>query len=258
MVRSQRILGIALEIGVPILILVAWGVWSANADNVFFPPLTTILDTFRDTWVFAHVGSDLVPSVARMLVGFAVAAMIGVAIGTVLGMSTWARQAATPIIEFLRAIPPPALIPFGIVVLGISDQMKVLIIALVCVFPVLLNTIDAVRGLDPTFIETGRIYGVRGHERLRGVILPAAMPQIFAGLRTSLSLALIMMVVSEMLASTNGVGYFVLHSQRLFSLPEMWSGMLLLGLLGYTLNLLLAVIEHRVLHWHRGARRVAT
>ena len=88
-------------------------------------------------------------------------------------------------------------------------------------------------------------------------MLPAAGPQIFAGMRTSLSLALILMVISEMVASTNGIGFFVLQSQRSFAIPEMWAGILLLGLLGYALNLIFLLVERRVLAWHRGARASA-
>jgi ABC-type nitrate/sulfonate/bicarbonate transport system permease component len=88
-------------------------------------------------------------------------------------------------------------------------------------------------------------------------MLPAASPQIFAGMRISLSLALILMVISEMVASTNGIGYFVLQSQRTFAIPEMWSGIFLLGILGYVFNAGFILIERRVLRWHRGARASA-
>jgi ABC-type nitrate/sulfonate/bicarbonate transport system permease component len=88
-------------------------------------------------------------------------------------------------------------------------------------------------------------------------MLPAAGPQIFAGMRTSLSLALILMVISEMVASTNGIGYFVLQSQRSFDIPEMWSGILLIGIIGYALNVVFLLIERRVLRWHRGSRASA-
>jgi ABC-type nitrate/sulfonate/bicarbonate transport system permease component len=253
---SRRRLPLALEVLTPVLVLVAWGVWSANAHSFYFPPLTTILQTFKDTWLFANVGSDVVPSLLRMFAGYLIAVVVAVSLGVPLGLSQVARRAASPIIEFLRAIPPPALVPAGIIVLGIGDSMKVFIIAVVCLFPVLLNTIDGVRGVDPTFIETSRVYGVRGFARLRTVVLPAALPQIFVGMRTSLSLALILMVISEMVASTNGIGYFVLRSQREFALPEMWAGILLLGLLGYLLNLIFLTVENRVLRWHRGAHAV--
>jgi ABC-type nitrate/sulfonate/bicarbonate transport system permease component len=98
---------------------------------------------------------------------------------------------------------------------------------------------------------------VSGRDRLLRIVLPAASPQIFAGMRTSLSLALILMVISEMVASTNGIGFFVLQSQRSFAIPEMWAGILLLGLLGYALNLIFMLVERRVLAWHRGARASA-
>ena len=122
------------------------------------------------------------------------------------------------------------------------------------IWPVLLNTIDGVTGIDPTLNDTARVYGVSGRQRLLRIVLPAASPQIFAGMRTSLSLALILMVISEMVASTNGIGYFVLQSQRTFAIPEMWSGILLLGILGYVLNAGFMLVERRVLRWHRGAR----
>lgn len=252
--RARRWTGLGLELLVPVGVLVVWGLWSAAADSFFFPPLTDILETFAETWVFDRVGSDVVPSLLRLGAGYVIAVGVAVLLGIPLGLSRAARRAASPILEFLRAIPPPALIPFAIVVIGVGNGMKVFIIAVVCVWPVLLNTIDGITGIDPTMNDTARVYGVRGLERLRKVLLPAASPQIFAGMRTSLSLALILMVISEMVASTNGIGFFVLQSQRSFAIPEMWSGIILLGLLGYLLNLIFMVGERRVLAWHRGAR----
>jgi ABC-type nitrate/sulfonate/bicarbonate transport system permease component len=246
-------LGAVLEVVVPIALLVLWGVWSANTDTFYYPPLTEILETFNETWVFERFGSDVVPSLLRLAAGYAIAVVAAIAIGIPLGLNATARRAASPIVEFLRAIPPPALLPLAIVVVGVGNTMKVLIIAFVCLWPILLNTIDGIRGIDPTLNETTRVYGVRGLTRLRLVTLPAAGPQIFAGMRTSLSLAVIMMVISEMVASTNGIGFFVLQSQRSFAIPEMWSGIVLLGIVGYALNLLFIAVERRVLAWHRGA-----
>ena len=251
---TQRLIGTALEVSVPFLVLVVWGLWSAGSESFYFPPLTRILATFADTWLFERIGSDAVPSLVRMGLGYGMAVMVAVTVGVLLGLSRRARLAASPIVEFLRAIPPPALLPFAILVLGVGDSMKIFIIAFVCLWPILLNTIDGVTGVEPTLRETARVYGVGTTDRLWRVMMPAASPQIFAGMRTSLSLALILMVVSEMVASTNGIGYFVLQSQRSFAIPEMWSGIFVLGILGYTLNAVFVVIERRVLRWHRGAR----
>ena len=250
----RRLVGLALELGAPALAVVAWWQWSVRAESFFFPPLPDILRTFERTWLFERVESDLLPSLARLAAGYVIAVVLALALGTVLGLSPLARRATEPIVEFLRAIPPVALIPFAIIVWGIEDEMKVFIIAMVCIWPVLLNTIDGVAGVDLTLTDTARAYRIRGLERLRTVVLPWASPQIFAGMRTALSLALIVMVVSEMVASTNGVGYFVVQSQRSFAIAEMWSGIILLGLLGYALNLVFVLLESRVLRWHRGAR----
>jgi ABC-type nitrate/sulfonate/bicarbonate transport system permease component len=254
---GRRLLGTGLEVTVPLLLLVAWGVASAGSETYYFPPLTDILSTFADTWVFERVGSDVVPSLLRMGLGFGIAVVVAISSGLLLGMSRRSRIATAPIVEFLRAIPPPALLPFAILVIGVGNSMKVFIIAFVCIWPILLNTIAGVTGVDPTLRETTRVYGISRRDRVWRVMLPAASPQIFAGMRTSLSLALILMVISEMVASTNGIGYFVLQSQRTFAIPEMWSGILLLGILGYTLNAAFVLIERRVLRWHRGARASA-
>jgi ABC-type nitrate/sulfonate/bicarbonate transport system permease component len=249
----MRRLGVVLEVLVPVALLALWAVWSAGSETFYYPPLTEILETFSETWLFERVGSDVVPSLLRLSAGYAIAVVAAVLVGIPLGLNRTARRAASPIVEFLRAIPPPALLPLAIVVVGVGNLMKVLIIAFVCLWPVLLNTIDGITGIDPTLNDTARSYGVRGLTRLRLVVLPAAGPQIFAGMRNSLSLAVILMVISEMVASTNGIGFFVLQSQRSFAIPEMWSGILLLGILGYVLNLLFVLVERRVLAWHRGA-----
>jgi ABC-type nitrate/sulfonate/bicarbonate transport system permease component len=254
MTARRRLLETGLEIAVPLALLGLWAALSAGSDTYYFPPLTDILETFADTWVFERVGSDVVPSLARLGAGYGIACLVGVGAGLALGLSPTLRRAADPIVQFLRAIPPPALLPFGILVMGVGASMKIFIIAFVCVWPILLNTVDGVAGVDPTLRETSRVYGIGGRDRILRVVLPSAGPQIFAGMRTSLSLALILMVISEMVASSNGIGYFVLQSQRSFAIPEMWSGILLLGILGYTLNAVFMLIERRVLRWHRGAR----
>jgi ABC-type nitrate/sulfonate/bicarbonate transport system permease component len=253
----SRALSVVLEIAVPLALLALWAVWSSGSDTYYFPPLTDILQTFADTWVFERVGSDVVPSLVRLGLGYGIAVAVAVAVGLALGLSTPLRRATDPIVQFLRAIPPPALLPFGILVLGVGTSMKVFIIAFVCLWPVLLNTIDGVAGVDLTLRETAAVYRIGGRDRLLRVTLPAAAPQIFAGMRTSLSLALILMVISEMVASSNGIGYFVLQSQRSFAIPEMWSGILLLGILGYVLNAVFLLVERRVLRWHRGSRASA-
>jgi ABC-type nitrate/sulfonate/bicarbonate transport system permease component len=255
--RTRRLLELVLEILVPIGIVAVLWAWTAQSDTFYYPPLSDVFDRFADNWLFERVGSDVWPSLRRMFIGYVLAVLIAIVVGTALGSSRTLRRATAPIVEFLRSIPPPALLPFAIVVIGVGDDMKIFIIAFVCLWPVLLNTIDGIQGIDPTLRDIARVYGVSGRDRLFRMTLPAASPQIFAGMRLSLSLAVILMVISEMVASTNGIGFFVLQSQRSFAIPEMWSGILLLGILGYVLNLVFVLVERRVLAWHRGAKASA-
>jgi ABC-type nitrate/sulfonate/bicarbonate transport system permease component len=197
---------------------------------------------------------DLVPSVARLAGGYSLAVVVGVVAGIALGLSRRARIASEPVVEFLRALPAPALIPFALLLFGTGTNSKVFIIALGTVWPILLNTIDGVRGLESQQLDMARSYRIPTSSTLLHIILPAASPRIFAGMRTSLSIGIILMVISEMVASANGLGYFILQSQRGFEIPEMWTGIVVIGVLGYALNWLFLRVEARVLFWHRGAR----
>ena len=255
MTRRESALAVALEIAVPVAILAAWQIWTATADSPKFPKLSTILVEFRHLWLFSEFGTHVVPSLERIGLGFGIAVVAGVALGIPLGLSRWGRLWAMPHIEYWRAMPPPALLPISVVLLHtIGNVQKVAFIAFFCLFPVLLNTIDGVRGIDPTLVDTARSYGVRGVERIRRIVLPAALPQIVAGMRNSLSLAVIMMVLSEYFSSTSGVGYVLLISKNTFQLAPMWAAIVLIGLLGYLLNVIFLLVERRVLAWHRGWR----
>lgn len=254
----RRWLLVAVEIAFPLALLAVIWVWTQSADQYYYPPLGDVFTAFADTWLFERVSSDVLPSLGRLAGGYLAAIAVGVPLGMVLGQSRVLRRATYPLVEFLRAIPAPAMIPFTILVLGVGDASKIFVIALVCLWPILLNAIDGVSGIEPTLHETSRVYRIGRWQRQRHVVLPAALPQIFAGMRTSLALALILMVITEMVASSSGIGFFVLDAQRSFAITEMWSGIVLLGLLGYALNAVFLVVERRVLAWHRGARAGAT
>jgi ABC-type nitrate/sulfonate/bicarbonate transport system permease component len=246
------------EVAVPVAIVLGWQAWAVHADDAKFPPPWTILGKFKDMWLFSEFGTHVVPSLERIGLGFGIAVAAGILLGIPLGLSRWARLWAMPHIEYWRAMPPPALLPISIVLLhSIGNVQKVSFIAFFCLFPILLNTIDGVRGIDPTLVETARSYGLGRLERIRRIVLPAALPQISAGMRNSLSLAVIMMVLSEYFSSTSGVGYVLLISKNTFDFGPMWAAILLIGVLGYLLNLLFLIVERRLLAWHRGWRAAA-
>ncbi|WP_104524921.1 ABC transporter permease [Blastococcus atacamensis] len=243
----------ALALVVPLLLLVGYDLWARGAGDFFFPPLSVIGGNFADDWLFERVPTDLLPSLGRMLAGYAIAVVLGVAAGMLLGSLRTLATALDPVLQFLRALPPPALIPVSLLVFGAGDSAKVFLIALGALWPVLLNTVDGVRGVDQTAMDMARSYRIPTSARLLRVVLPAALPRIFAGARTALSIAIILMVVSELVGASNGVGHTVQLAQRGFNIPEMWAGTLLLGLVGFAFNALFVAVERRVLRWHHGS-----
>ncbi|MFW6091679.1 MAG: ABC transporter permease [Actinomycetota bacterium] len=252
--RTRRGLLLALEIAVPVILLAAYAGWAAARESFYFPPLGSIAERFVDLWMFERVPSDLLPSLRRLGIGYLLCVVLGLLAGLVLGAVRPIQQAVQPFMEFLRALPSVALIPFGILVFGTGDSMKVFIIVVGAVWPILLNTVDGVRGVDRGMVDMARAYGVGRWSRMKEIVLPAALPRVVAGMRTSLSIAIILMVVSEMVASRDGVGYFVLESQRRFAIGDMWAGIVLLGLIGYVANFLFVRAENSVLRWHRESK----
>ena len=241
--------------GLPLALLALWWVASADSQSFYLPPLREILGVFAGVWLGPRLVDDVLPSLARLLAGFALATVLGVALGVVVGSSRRLRAACEPVLEFLRAIPPPVLVPIFILVAGIGTTMKVLVIASGCLWPILLNTVEGVRARDEVLEDTCRAYGIRGTARLRHLVLRAASPQIVTGMRQALSIGIILMVISEMFAASSGLGFTIIQFQRGFAIPEMWSGILLLGLLGVVLSWLFGVVERRVLSWYHGLRQ---
>ena len=251
----RRNVYVAAEILVPLAALATWWWASSTSLNPFWPPLADIWTAFREDWTGARLLDDVVPSLVRMASGFVISTVLGITLGTVIGLSTRARQYVDPVLQFLRAVPPPALIPVALLLFGLADTGKVFLIVLGAIWPVVLSTEDGVRSVEPTLKQVSTVYRLSPWQRLWSVILPYASPHIFAGVRTCLSICLLLMVVSEMVAATNGLGHFIIQSQRTLDITAMWSGMLVLGLLGYALTALFLLAQRRVLAWHPDFRK---
>jgi len=253
-----RVGSVALRLSVLVALIVAWQVMTSIADDaVRWPTFTAVAGRLWEIWIAnpdAWVES-LLPSMARLLVGWGIAMVVGISLGTLIGLSRGARESVDPIIQFLRAIPPPTLLVLFIVLLGIGDSMKVAMIVFGVVWPIVINTADGVGSVEPLQRETGRAFRIGFVDELVRIILPSAAPKIFAGLRVSLSIAVILMVISELYAATDGVGFELVQAQRNFRSLDVWATIVLLGIIGYTLNLTLAAVEGHVLRWHRGATR---
>lgn len=253
--RPLAALGFA--VGLPVLLLLAWELATRDSTSLYYPSPTRVARAFVATWLAPDtLTGDVLPSLARFAVGVLLSIVIGVVAGTAIGTTPWLRALLEPMLEFFRAIPPVVLVPVLMLLLGIDDTMKLAVIISGSVWPVLLNTIEGVRGMDPVLTDTSRSYRIRGRLAYRYFILPAASPQIMAGIRLCLAIGLILMVISEMFASSSGLGYQIVYFQRQYMIPEMWSGILLLGLVGVVVAAVFQVVERRVLHWHHGSREV--
>jgi ABC-type nitrate/sulfonate/bicarbonate transport system permease component len=172
-----------------------------------------------------------------------------------MGLSRRVHRALEVVVEMLRPVPPPVMIPVALLFFGIEDEMKVFVIFFSCAWPILLNTIDGVRSLDWVLLNTAKTFRLSRAQTIWQVVLPAASPQIMTGLRVSLPIMLILVVISEMVGSTDGIGYFILDSQRRFRVAQMYAGMVALAILGYTLNLIFNLLYRALLSWHWGMMR---
>jgi sulfonate transport system permease protein len=245
---------VVLQLIAPVALITLWWLTSRSSRSSIYPPLAKVMSSLRREWLFAHVASDLVPSLVRFGCGYALASVAGIAVGTTIGLSPRLRLVTRPAVEILRAVPPPLLLPFVFITLGASDQARVALIALGSVFPVLLNTIDGVRGVDPLVLDMAATFRLPRRARIRRVVLPAASPQIAVGLRTGLSVALILVIVSEMQAAVNGLGYRVLTAQSTFDSAATFAGVIVVGVVGLAVNAAFVTVERRIMRWYRGAR----
>jgi ABC-type nitrate/sulfonate/bicarbonate transport system permease component len=237
---------------------VAWQLAALAVDDpVYWPTFSAVASQLWREWIAnpaAWVESAW-PSLWRLGAGWLVAAVVGIGGGMLIGLSSRARDALDPALQLMRAIPPPALLPAFLVLFGIGDGMKVAVIAFGVTWPILLNTADGVASVDPLQRETARAFRIGPVDTLTRIVLPSAAPRIVAGIRISLAIAVIMMVISELFATVDGIGFELIQAQRTFRMLDVWTIIVLLGIIGYALNALLAAAERRLLAWHRGATR---
>ena len=243
-----------------IVVLLALTLWETIsrfelANPLFFPPMTRIFNAFFALVLSGEIPHQILLSLKRASAGYLLAALVFIPLGIAMGFFDWLHRMLEVIIETARPIPPPVIVPVAILFFGIGDEMKVFVIFFSCAWPILLNTFDGVRNIDRVLLHTARTFGLSRAQAITKVILPAASPQIMTGLRISLPITLILVVISEMVGSTDGIGYFILDAQRRFKVAQMYAGMLSLALLGYLLNQLFFLFYDLFLGWHRGLTR---
>jgi ABC-type nitrate/sulfonate/bicarbonate transport system permease component len=240
----------AKQLWLPIVVVAALVLLTARSTNFYFPPFTQMISSMVDGLVHGELVADLWFSLKNILAGLALAIVAGVLFGLVIGERPALRRATAPLLDFARATPTIAFVPVIILTLGIGAAPKIFLIFLGCVWPILLNTISGVESINPAVLETARSYRIPWWLRLRRVVLMGALPQIFAGIRVALSVAVVLMVVSEIYGSPIGLGNFILQSGSNFAVADTWAGTILIGILGYALSVVLLVGEWALLGWY--------
>jgi ABC-type nitrate/sulfonate/bicarbonate transport system permease component len=245
----------------------AWQLWATGHDSPFFPPPARIAVTGYRLWFSGPASrlfltpaatANLLPSLGRVAAGLAVAVAVGGPAGVALGRSRALDDYLGPLVHFGRSLPPVALVTVFIAVLRIGTEMEVAFIAFGATWPILVNTADGARSVDPVQLQTARAFRLTTAQRLAWLILPATAPRFLAGLRISASLSLVLMVTAELIGASNGIGFQMADAVTGFNLTDLWAGIALLAVAGYVLNAAILAAEHRLLAWHHGVRALAT
>ncbi len=253
MTIAARTLWVAGSIMVTALLV--WG-WQLIADYSGIPPV--FLPGPDRAWralLSGFGGGELTQltraTVERMIYGWILASLAGIVVGALIGSSRVAREYIAPMLEIVRPVPVSAFMPVVMAFLGLTGTMVLVVIAIGSIWPVLLATVHGVSSVEPRLMEVSQSLRLGRLRTLWKIALPNSQPDILAGMRIGLTVALILAVVGEMLTSENGLGWFVLQSARAYRSADLFAGVIVLGLIGLISNLALQAVERRVLRWKR-------
>lgn len=230
---------------------IIWLVATENAGSIYFPPLSAVLESVWDYWFTGQGQPHLLSSLLHLFVGLGIGIGLGFLLGLLIGQQRLVRIALIPALEFVRAIPATALIPFAMVVFGLGGSMKIFIIALGTFFPVLLNVIDGVRELPSESRDTARSFGIRGWQFQSRIVIPSVVPRLVAGIQIAIPLSLVLVVTSEMTGTNIGIGFVLIGAQQSFNQVSVWGAIVLLGILGILLSGAFSLVQRRILAWDR-------
>jgi ABC-type nitrate/sulfonate/bicarbonate transport system permease component len=238
------------------LLLLLWEVSAARgwivSDN--WPRFRAVLVAAYHGLLSGELTEVLGPTLYRTLVGYVAGCVLGALFGVLLGSSRMLDWTIRPLIEIQRTLPSPAIIPPLILFLGVDDTLKIFIIMLAVFPPVFVNTYGGVRGLDETLLLTAKTFGIGRFDTLRKIVLPATLPAMTAGMRTALSLALIMAVIGEMISGASGAGNYLMSMQYAMRADSMYAAVICLAASGYIMNRIFLILERRALRWHHSMR----
>lgn len=249
--RGHRAPDLALGLTTILVLLLALegAVRAGKVNAAIVPPPTVVLQKLVGILTGGAFLEPLGKTMYLLFVSYAIGCAFAVGVGLLMGRYKFVDGLLEPLVEFLRPLPKPALLPPLMLFLGLGDTMKMTVISLGVFFPVLINTVQGVRGTDPVLLDVGRTFGHKPTAALRKIILPSALPLILAGMRVSLGLGLVLVIVAEMMAATGGIGFLVIDMQRSFRSADMYAWIVILAVLGYALNALFVRLERRLIHW---------
>lgn len=234
-----------------ICLLIIWEIIckSGIVSSLFLPAPTQIISSLIEMLLDGEIGISLAASLYRILAGFALGSLIGLAVGLLTGTSALADKIGNPIVNALYPIPKIALLPLFILWLGIGELSKVTIIALGVFFPVAMNTYSGVKNVDTLLIKVAVSFNASWWKTMKSVVLPSALPMIFTGLRLAAGTSLLLLVAAEMIAAQVGIGALILHYGDLMITDRLMAGVIVLSLLGLLFNLFLQWLEKKAVPW---------
>ncbi|MBO0767255.1 MAG: ABC transporter permease [Solirubrobacterales bacterium] len=234
-----------------IVLAAAWQILpSAHiVDPAFITPLSQVISTWWHMLQDGSLWSNTSTSLLRAAIGFFAAVIVGVPLGLVIGANRRAEDLLSPVLELFRNTAPLALLPVFILILGIGQVTKFVFVGYACLFPILLNTIAAVRTVDPLLVKAARVFGYSQLRIFQKVVLPASVPQIFTGIRLAASYALLVLIAAEYIGANSGLGFLIDNSEQNFQTPMMYAAIITMSLIGVLINFDLLRIERRLSTW---------
>lgn len=255
--RWRRVLGRVWHLWLLAAFIVAWELVSIYGQrinpqlDVMMPPPTAVISAAADLLQRGVLFTHIFASLYRVLVAVGVAAALGVPLGLAMGCSKRFRAAVDPLLEFIRPIPPLAWIPLSILWFGIGDTQIIYIIFLAAFFPIVLNSMAGARDVDTFLVRAGLSLGAKRSELFRTVIFPAALPQVFTGVRIGLGIGWMALVAGELVAAPSGLGYMINNARTLFRSDYILLGMVLIGALGLLLDYAMREVARLAMPWYR-------
>ncbi|MEW6436549.1 MAG: ABC transporter permease [Pseudomonadota bacterium] len=240
---------------VPAVVL---ALWTANSRYEWISPRilpspSDIAKAFASMIADGDISMNLGTSLLRVAMGFVVGSAVGLGLGISMGLSQTVEAWFGPFFRIITQIPTLVWIPLLMQLLGIDEGLKLVVMAKACSIPITMTTSDGIRNIPKKYLEVGQVLSLPRHILLTKIILPGALPSIFNGLRQGLAHVWISLVIVEMMASTNGIGYLMSWARTLFQLDDVIVCMVLVGAIGFALDFTLRRVEARFLRWHEGA-----